>query len=115
MIKKHTSKDILRAQLVSATVALEFGVPLDELVQSQGRGSPHVVLARQVAAYLFHTIFQANFRRIGQVFYRHPSTISYACAVIEDYRSDPVLDDRLIKLERFLQLSPELQREETDA
>lgn len=103
---QSADSDLHRANLIINSVALEFGVMPFEPHPTRRRGSPHVVLARQVTLYLFHTVFQMNMSRVGRVFGRHPTTAKHACAVIEASREDPVLDARLRRLELFLRAAP---------
>lgn len=111
MRRKETSpNDKFRANIITNSVALEFGVaPFDVPVRDghkHGRGSPHVIMARQVCLYLCHTVFQMNMARIGRVYRRHPTTARHACNVVELNRDDPVFDARIRRLEKFLGAAP---------
>jgi len=100
---KHNkdNQDIHRAQLIVAAVTLEFGTPHLDLA-SRKRGGSELCLARQISMYLMNVIYGISLTRIGRVFNRDRSTASHACNVIEDYREDPLLDEKIEKLERFL-------------
>jgi len=89
------------AQLVCAIVAIEFGVPSAGLI-SRTKGPAHMSFARQVAMYLMHVVFQIRIAKVSRAFTRDPSTASYACQLIENERDDPLFDQKLQKLEEFL-------------
>ena len=93
--------DHMRAQLIIAAVSLEFGTPHFDL-NAKTRGANDVCLARQLSMYLMNIIFGVSLTRIGHVFNRDRSTASHACNVIEDYREDPLLDEKIVRLETFL-------------
>ena len=97
----NTEFDVQRAQLVVAAVTLEFGTPYME-VKSNSKGSTDVCFARQVSMYLMNVAFGISLTRIGQTFNRDRSTAGHACNVIEDYREDPLMDKKIMKLEDFL-------------
>ncbi|WP_298913617.1 helix-turn-helix domain-containing protein [uncultured Algimonas sp.] len=89
------------ARLATAAVALEFGVP--ELALSRpGTRSPLCDFARQAAMYLTYCSYDMNKARVGELFGRHSSTVRHAIEVIEESRTDPVLDEQLHRLERWL-------------
>lgn len=99
--KDKNTQDVQRAQLIIAAVALEFGTPhLD--IRSKNRGTNDICLARQISMYLMNVIYGISLTRIGKVFNRDRSTASHACNVIEDYREDPLLDKKIMRLETFL-------------
>ncbi len=93
------------AQIIAATVAMEFGVKIT-LVFKKKKGANYIIFTRQTAMYLMHIVFQISFARIGRAFGRDRSTVTHACHVIEDYREDPIFDEKLIKLEGFLETMP---------
>lgn len=99
--KDIVRQDAQRAQLIIAAVSLEFGTPsLD--IRSKTRGANDVCLARQISMYLMNVIYGVSLTRIGRVFNRDRSTASHACNVVEDYREDPFLDQKITRLETFL-------------
>ncbi|PHR94339.1 MAG: chromosomal replication initiator DnaA [Robiginitomaculum sp.] len=102
---KTTNSDLALAQLVAAAVAIEFGVASPRLF-SKTKGPSHLSFARQVAMYLVHIVYQINLSRVARSFSRDRSTVSYACNVIEDCREDPYFDEKLTRLERFLDAEP---------
>ena len=101
MPNNKNTHDVHRAQLIVAAVGLEFGTPQLDIASRQ-RGGSDVCLARQISMYLMNVIYGVSLTRIGRVFNRDRSTASHACNVIEDYREDPLLDEKIEKLERFL-------------
>ncbi len=98
--------DAARARLVVAAVAIEFCVPEAD-INARLKGPSEVSYARQVSMYLMCCIFGSTKSRVAEIFGRHFSTVSHACAVIEDQRDDPVLDEKLLTLENFLEQMPE--------
>ena len=102
---KYIKSDLARARLVTAAVALEFGVPEIE-VYSQTKGSSRSSFARQIAIYLTHVIFEINLSRVARTFNRDRSTASHACRVVEDSREDELIDQKLLTLEAFLERAP---------
>ena len=91
------------ARLAVASVGLEFGLPNLKL-ERDGRkiGVRSEVFARQVAAYLFQTVFDMSTPRVAELFTRDRSTIQHALIVVEDSREDPVFNRKLMKLEDYL-------------
>jgi hypothetical protein len=68
------------------------------------------VRARQTAIYLAHVAFGLTYTEIGQIFRRDRTTIAHACAVIEDLRDDPAIDQALTAIERVLAALPSVMR-----
>jgi len=101
----YLKSDMARARLVTAAVALEFGVP-DIEVYSQTKGSSRSSFARQIAMYLTHIVYEINLSRVARTFNRDRSTASHACRVIEESRDDELIDEKLNSLEAFLQRAP---------
>lgn len=103
---KTKNSDLAMAQLVAAAVAIEFGVASPSLF-SKTKGPSHLSFARQVSMYLVHVVYQINLSRVARAFNRDRSTVSYACNVIEDCREDPCFDEKLTRLESFLDTAPQ--------
>lgn len=93
--------EVALAQLVCAIVSIEFAVPIAELINPL-KGPARMSYARQVAMYLMHVVFQIRITNVGRAFGRDPSTASYACHLIENEREDSLFDQKLQKLEEFL-------------
>lgn len=87
--------------LCEKTVSLALSVPLIRM-QSKTRSSAEVALARQIAMYLSHTMFSILLTEVGLHFKRDRTTVSYACALVEDKRDDPTFDLMIGQLESLL-------------
>jgi chromosomal replication initiation ATPase DnaA len=59
--------------------------------------------ARQLAMYLAHVIYGETLTAIGLAFHRDRTTVSHACALIEDLRDDPAFDADVARLELLVQ------------
>ncbi len=103
--KKNDANDQMFAQLVIAAVALEFGIP-HTLICNRTKGTSRAAFGRQVSMYLLNVVYDVNLSRVARVFNRDRSTASHACHVIEDLREDPMLDEKIFKLEDFLKDAP---------
>ena len=87
---------------VISLVARQKNVPLSMLVHRRRDKLP-VARARQLAMYLSHVVLGRTLSEIGEVFGRDRTTVSYACAVIEDMRDDRRFDEEVSGLERLLE------------
>jgi chromosomal replication initiation ATPase DnaA len=103
--KQADPNDSARAKLTIAAAAMEFGVPSLDLGHPNDR-SPLTDFARQVAMYLTYCTFNLNHTRIGELFGRDRSTVSHAIRVVEDGRTDPLLDAKIDRLESWLGMAP---------
>lgn len=74
-----------------------------ELLVNRNRGSLPIARARQLAMYLSHVVLRRSLLEIGEAFGRDRTTVSYACALIEDLRDDPRFDDEVTALEQQLE------------
>jgi chromosomal replication initiation ATPase DnaA len=63
------------------------------------RGRSRIAFARQVAMYLAHVTFGLTLTAVGRAFGRDRTTVSHACALVEDARDDPDFDRTLELLE----------------
>jgi len=86
---------------VIALVARQKNVPV-QVITDRNRRLP-VARARQLAMYLSHVVLGRSLVEIGEVFGRDRTTVSYACALIEDMRDDPRFDDEVTGLERQIE------------
>ena len=111
---KNNESDFARAQLVMAAVALDFGVA-ECSVYSETKGTARASFVRQVAMYLTHIVYEVNLSRVARVFSRDRSTVVHACNIIEDSREDPIIDEKLLRLETFLESAPKPALELYDA
>ena len=83
---------------IMALVAQHKHVPL-EMLRRNSRCRTPAARARQLAMYLSHVALGGSLTRVGQAFGRDRTTVSYACALIEDMRDDPRFDDEVCELE----------------
>ncbi|MBN9310529.1 MAG: chromosomal replication initiator DnaA [Devosia sp.] len=75
------------------------------------RGRAEVALARQLAMYLMHTHYCRIYSAVGRFFGRDRTTVSHACAVIEDLREEPAFDQLVGEIEARLSSEAALERE----
>jgi hypothetical protein len=87
--------------LCEKTVALAFDIPVTRF-HATTRCNAEVALARQIAMYLAHTIFSLLLTEIGLHFRRDRTTVSHACAMVEDKRDEFEFDVLLCQLESLL-------------
>lgn len=89
-----TARDV-----VEGAVATVFTVPMAEL-RAQTRRKARTAFARQVAMYLAHVVCGLSLTEVGLLFGRDRTTVSHACAIVEDCRDDPSFDRLMEHLER---------------
>lgn len=87
---------------VIALIAQEKRVPI-RLIRHKSRCRPATARARQLAMYLSHVVLGRSLTEIGGAFGRDRTTVSYACALIEDLRDDPQFDEEVSALERRIE------------
>jgi chromosomal replication initiation ATPase DnaA len=74
-------------------------VSLRELLQGK-RGSENAALTRQVAMYLVHVLLSRPMDGVALLFGRERTTVSHACAVVEQLRDhDAALDAEIHQIE----------------
>ena len=88
-------------ELCEKTVSLALSVPLAGM-QSNTRCNAETALARQIAMYLCHTTFSLLLTEVGLHFNRDRTTVSHACALIEDKRDNLTFDVLVCQLESLL-------------
>lgn len=88
-------------------VAAARGVSTRQLL-TPNRGEADVALARQLAMYLMHVVLGRHYLDVGRFFGRDRTTVSHACAVIEDLRDDPEFDAEVSRVERRLAMRREV-------
>ena len=98
----NTRKRLL-ARFVNQMAASVYGISSETLLL-ETRGTAKISRARQIAAYLMHTVLSLPYHEIGMIYGRDRTTISYACRVIEDLRDTPAFDDHIIELERTVKI-----------
>lgn len=85
-----------------ALVARRKNVPI-RLLMHKSRSRLPAARARQLAMYLAHVVFGCTLTEIGEAFGRDRTTVSYACALIEDLREDPHFEAEVCALEQVLE------------
>ena len=90
------------AASVAALVSRHSGVPIP-LIFCNSRCQVGVARPRQLAMYLTHVVLGQSLTAVGRAFGRDRTTVSYACALIEDMRDDPQFDADVTALELQLQ------------
>jgi len=91
---------------VMSLVALRKDVPLRLLVH-RSRCRAGAARARQLAMYLTHVALGRSLAEVALAFGRDRTTVSYACAVIEDSRDDPAVEAEIAELEAIIQTAME--------
>lgn len=89
---------------VIALVSREKNVP-ERLIKHRSRCRATASQARHLAMYLSHVVLGRSLLEIGDEFGRDRTTVSYACAQIEDLRDDPAFDTEVSRLESWLEQS----------
>lgn len=74
-----------------------------EAIFGSSRDVRPIARARQLAMYLAHVMLGESLTSVGLAFGRDRTTVSYACALIEDLRDDPRFDAEVSALEQQLQ------------
>ena len=69
------------------------------LLLHSSRCEASIAEARQVAMYLTHVVLRRTYAEVGGIFGRDRTTVSHACARIEDLRELPGFDAELARLE----------------
>ena len=85
------------ARAVLTTVAAARGFDIGALC-GIGRCA-EVSMARQIAMYLMHVELGRKYAEVGRMFGRDRTTVSHACAVIEDLREDAGFDAEVEAME----------------
>lgn len=86
---------------VIALVAREKRLSIRSLMHRTRR--PPVARARQLAMYLSHVMLGRTLAEVGEAFGRDRTTVSYACALMEDLRDDPRFDAEVADLEQQIE------------
>jgi chromosomal replication initiation ATPase DnaA len=73
-----------------------------EAMLSRGRGNALAALSRQLLIYLLHVHRGRTYRDIAALVGRDRTTITHACAIIEDRREDPAFDETVGRIEAAL-------------
>ena len=78
--------------------ALSLNVTLRDMRSTQ-RDKARAAFARQLAMYLAHVVGQLSTNALARIFGRDRSTVSHACAMIEERRDAPLFDKQIEMLE----------------
>jgi len=92
-------ENLVRRHAIEGAVSRVFAVPSTAL-RSASRGRANVALARQTAMYLAHVVCGLSLTEVGRIFQRDRTTVSHACALIEDRRDELPFDQLMELLER---------------
>jgi chromosomal replication initiation ATPase DnaA len=84
----------LKVRSVREAVAMVYRIEKG-LLGHPTRGRSRVAFARQVAMYLAHVTFGLTLTDVGRAFGRDRTTVSHACALVEDARDNPDFDRTL--------------------
>lgn len=87
---------------VISLIAREKNLPI-RIFTHRSRCEIGVARGRQLAMYLAHVVLRRSLTEIGDVFGRDRTTVSHACALIEDMRDDPAFDAEVSAYERCLE------------
>ena len=98
--------DAARAQArdfgeVLSVVSTRKRIPL-RLLSNHSRCRAATARARQLAMYLSHTVYGHTMAEVADFFGRDRTTVSHACALIEDMRDDASIDAEIIAMEQEL-------------
>ncbi|MBY0422601.1 MAG: hypothetical protein K2Q06_09875 [Parvularculaceae bacterium] len=94
----ETLAELVAEQAVEVA-SLALNVPARE-IKSSSRLRARAAFARQIAMYLAHVIGQATTVDLAVIFGRDRSTVSHACAMIEERRDSALFDRQIEILER---------------
>ena len=97
----HTQHDAACDQVI-ALVAQQKSVPAEQITK-RSRCRFDTARARQLAMYLAHVALGRTLTQVGAAFGRDRTTVSYACALIEDMRDDPHFDHEVCELEERIE------------
>lgn len=96
---EHAPTVLALYETICVVVCAKFRVTPRKLLVSRSRGRGGPGFARQVAMYLLRT-HGVSFQKVGELFGgRSLSTVSHACATVEDARDDPAIDGRIDEIE----------------
>lgn len=93
-------QDMAAARLLNL-IAGDKRVPV-RLLLHPSRCRASVAATRQLAMYLMHVALGRSLSDVGRMFGRDRTTVSHACARIEDLRDLPRFDEDVTRLETVL-------------
>ena len=98
----HTQAPDSACRFMETLVARALQVSLADL-RCKNRGRAPTAYARQTAMYLAHVHFGLSLSEVGRIFGRDRTTVSHACARVEDSRDNPRFERMLSCLEAALE------------
>lgn len=98
----QTAPRELSIRRIIELVAREKRTPIRLLI-NKSRCRADAAFARQLAMYLCHVSLGLTLTAVGQAFGRDRTTVSYACALIEDMRDDPAFETEVFRLESLIE------------
>lgn len=87
-----------QAAILACVVAEAHGVTVEELFHHSRSRAP-IAATRQLAMYLMHVALGRSLTEVGVFFRRDRTTVSYACAQVEDERENASFDQEVDQLE----------------
>ncbi len=100
MLARSHNDNAVEAKVRSAREAVAMVYRVEKVLLGRPtRGRSRVAFARQVAMYLAHVTFGLTLTTVGRAFGRDRTTVSHACALVEDARDNPEFDHTLEVLE----------------
>ena len=97
-----------QCEIVLHLISHCYNVPL-RLILHPSRCMKATARARQVAMYLAHVVLGRAMSEVAALFGRDRTTVSHACARIEDMRDDTAFDAELSALERQIEVMLETE------
>lgn len=88
----------VEASSLARVVAEQHGVTFEELFHHSRSRAP-IATTRQIAMYLLHVLLGRTLTEVGEFFGRDRTTVSHACARIEDMRDDDKFESEMTDLE----------------
>ncbi len=100
---KQKLQNIKDKKTIDAMIIVNMVSKLTNVTKSDffhnSRCKAHIAEARQLAMYLLHVTSGRSMSEVGRFFGRDRTTVSHACAKIEDRRDDMEFDEFVAQLE----------------
>lgn len=113
VILRHKGGSLLPG-FVNQMIASTFDLKSEKLLQND-RGEARLTRARQISMYLMNTSLSMNFVEIAAFYRKDRTTVSHACSVVEGLRDAPDFDDRLLELEKTIEMVIQLAQYSLEA
>ncbi|MCF6344186.1 MAG: hypothetical protein L3J15_05850 [Devosiaceae bacterium] len=112
-VREKTAQDVCKNKYVCGISSLLSAVDVERLVSEacnisvadillKTRGVEQAANARQIAMYLMHVGLSMSHSKVARHFKRDRTTVSHACARVEDRRSDVKFDEMISSIENKL-------------